>query len=150
MKGNTTKFKIQILPSNHQIPNPKESGQEKIYDIRDRTFLFGKRILEIGDLLPKNNVGDILKVQLLRSGTSIGANVEESDGSLTKRDFTNKLVLARKEAKETHYWLRLIADKFVDEKRIFGDIQEAQEIINILSAIINKTKDSRKLKFRSI
>lgn len=82
----------------------------------------------------------MLRTQLVKSGTSIGANVEEADGAVTKRDFINKMAIARKEAKETKYWLRLIAGKYIKTELLEEDIKEAQEIINILSAIINKTK----------
>ena len=82
----------------------------------------------------------MLRTQLVKSGTSIGANVEEADGAVTKRDFINKIAIARKEAKETKYWLRLIAGKYIKTELLEGDIKEVQEIINILSAIINKTK----------
>jgi four helix bundle protein len=51
---------------------------------------------------------EIIRTQLAKAGTSIGANVEEADGALTKKDFVNKIAIARKEAKETRYWLRLI------------------------------------------
>lgn len=124
-------------PSKTQLPNPKE---EKIYDIRERVFSFAQRILEIAEKLPQNRVCDVLRAQLVKSGTSIGANVEEADGAITKRDFINKITIARKEAKETKYWLKLIAGKYIKTELLEKDIQEVQEIINILSAIINKTK----------
>ena len=66
--------------------------------------------------------------------------MEEADGTVTKRDFINKITIARKEAKETKYWLRLIAGKYIKPELLKEDIQEVQEIINILSAIINKTR----------
>ena len=115
-------------------------NEEKIYDIRERVFCFAQRALEIAEMLPQNRVCDVLRIQLVKSGTSIGANVEEADGTVTKRDFINKIAIARKEAKETKYWLRLIAGKYIKKELIEKDIQEVQEIINILSAIINKTK----------
>jgi len=102
--------KYYQIPSKSQFPNPKEG---KIYDIRERAFCFAQRVLEIAEKLPQNRVCDVLQTQIVKSGTSIGANVEEADGAVTKRDFVNKMAIARK---------------------------EAQEIINILSAIINKTK----------
>lgn len=67
--------------------------------------------------------------------------MEESDGTITKRDFINKVVIARKEAKETRYWLRLIERKYVKQGIIKKDLEEVNEIIKILSAIINKTRN---------
>jgi four helix bundle protein len=131
--------KYYQIPSKSQLPNPK-TEEEKIYDIRERVFCFAQRILEIAEKLPQNRVCDVLRTQLVKSGTSIGANVEEADGAVTKRDFINKITIARKEAKETKYWLRLIAGKYIKIELLEEDIKEAQEIINILSAIINKTK----------
>jgi len=127
------------IPSKSKNLNPKK-GEEKIYDIRERVFRFAQRVLEIAENLPQNRVCDVLRTQPVKSGTSIGANVEEADGTVTKRDFVNKIVIARKEAKETKYWLRLIAGKYIKTELLEEDIKEVQEIISILSAIINKTK----------
>lgn len=138
-KGSSTNPNVKYyqIPSKPQFSNPKK---EKIYDIRERVFSFAKRVLEITEKLPHNKVCDVLRIQLVKSGTSIGANVEKADGTVTKRDFVNKLTIARKEAKETKYWLRLIAGKYIKTELLEEDIQEAQEIINILSAIIDKTR----------
>jgi len=127
------------------LENPKSQSQnpnkeEKIYDIKGRTFNFAKRILEIGEKLPDNRICQILSSQLVRSGTSIGANIEEADGTVTKKDLINKLVIARKEAKETMYWIRLINAKYLSDKDIASDLKEINEIINVLSAIINKLR----------
>jgi four helix bundle protein len=116
--------------------------KEKKYNIRERTFDLSLRILDISELLSQTNVNENLRNQLIKSGTSIGANMEESDGTDTKKDFINKVVLARKEAKETKYWLRLISENLDNKIELEDDIVEVQEIINILSAIINKTKNS--------
>ncbi|PIU63368.1 MAG: four helix bundle protein [Armatimonadetes bacterium CG07_land_8_20_14_0_80_40_9] len=116
---------------------------KKIYNLRDRTFKFAQRILEIVGKLPKRAECEVIRYQLTKSGTSIGANIEEVDGSLTKKDFINKMCIARKEAKETKYWLRLIEGKYMDIDVISSDIREAEEIINILSSIISKSRESR-------
>jgi len=131
---------VYIGISEGGISEGNRMNEEKIYDIRERVFGFAQRALEIAEMLPQNRVCDVLRIQLVKSGTSIGANMEEADGTVTKRDFINKIAIARKEAKETKYWLRLIAGKYIKKELIEKDIQEVQEIINILSAIINKTK----------
>ncbi len=118
-------------------------------DIQDRALVFGVRILKFADKLPKTMSGDVLAKQLVRSGTSIGANMEEADGASSKKDFINKVIIARKEARETRYWLRLINEaeminnlnnkKFLEEL-----IQESHELMKILSAIANKAKNNEK------
>ena len=136
----TSKSKYYQIQNKSKIPNPKK---EKIYDIRERTFKFAQRVLDIVGMLPRNQTCEVISNQLTKSGTSIGANIEEADGSLTKRDFVNKTAIARKEAKETRYWLRLIKGRYIGSEVIEEDIREAEEIINILSSIIDKSK-SRK------
>ena len=112
----------------------------KEYDIKDRTFKFAQRVLEIVVLLPKISECEIIKIQLTKAGTSVGANVEEADGALSKKDFINKMGIARREAKESIYWLRLISGRYIDEGKLTSDIKEANEIKNILSSIIDNTK----------
>lgn len=94
----------------------------KTFDIKDRTFRFAQRILE---MLLKNRACDVISYQLTKSGTSVGVNVEEADGCITKPDFTNKMAIARKEAKESRYWLRLFSDKYIKKEIISEDIKEA-------------------------
>ena len=114
---------------------------DNTYDLRERTFKFAQRILDIVEQLPQEKTQcQVVRYQLAKSGTSVGANVEEADGTVTKKDFLNKIVIARKEAKETRYWLRLISGKYINEKKISTDVKECQEIINILSSIINRSK----------
>ena len=123
-----------------QDQGAKKFEREKKYDIHERTFKFAQRIIEISNGIPEDITSKIIKEQLVRSGTSVGANMEEADGALTKRDFTNKVVNARKEAKETKYWLKLIDGKYFEKNALVKEIDENRQIINILSAIINKTK----------
>lgn len=79
--------------------------------------------------------------QLLNSGTSIGANVEEAVGGSSRKDFINKLQIAYREARETRYWLRLLKDaEIVDEKLADSFIKDCEEIMKILTAILNSSK----------
>ena len=82
---------------------------EKPYNLKDRTFRFAQRIVDIVNQLSKIPKCEVIYRQLIKAGTSIGANIEEADGTMTKKDFINKIVISRKEAKETRYWLRLIS-----------------------------------------
>lgn len=111
----------------------------KVYDLRERLLIFSKRILKICRMLPKIPECEGIRKQLADAATSAGANFEEADGTLTKKDFVNKVGISRKEAKETRYWLRVISGTYIDEKDISADIRESEEIINILSAILRKS-----------
>ena len=109
----------------------------KPYDIRERTMQFALRVLEISGKLPEKREGYAVRDQFVRSGTSIGANVEEADGAVSKADKRKSLVIARKECRETRYWLNLIVRKW-GPKELSNDIGEATEILYILSSIITK------------
>jgi len=81
--------------------------------------------------------------QLLRSGTAIGANVEEAQGAQSRKDFISKMSIARKEALEAHYWLRLVRDsRMLPDARMSAIIDEADEICKVLSAIVLSAKRS--------
>lgn len=109
--------------------------------IRDKSFDFALSIIE----LYKNLINEkefILSKQLLKSGTSIGANVEEALAGISKKDFIAKMSISSKEARETRYWLRLYqASKLVDLDYT-GYLNEIEEIISILTAIV-KTSQTR-------
>ena len=128
---------------NEEIESKEEDNKnKKIFDIRERTLQFGIRIVKISMDIPTNAIFSTIRSQIIKSGTSIGANFAEGDGAKTKRDFVNKLVIARKEAKETKYWLRLLNELNVAKLKLDDDIDEVQQIINIISAIINKIEKS--------
>ncbi|MBU0574159.1 MAG: four helix bundle protein [Candidatus Margulisbacteria bacterium] len=107
-------------------------------NLRERLLKFAKRCIEISKILPKSYECESLKRQLINAATSIGANFEEADGALSKKDFINKVAISRKEAKETRYWLAVISGSFVDPKIVADDIDEAGQIVKILSAILIK------------
>lgn len=117
----------------------------------ERTYKFALRVVKLVSALPRSAEGEVLGRQVLRSGTSIGANVEEAYAATTDRDFTYKMATALKEARETHYWLRLIRDGgLLPAKRLESLIQEALEIKLILgqTVLTSKTK-SQKSKVKS-
>lgn len=114
-------------------------------DITDRTFGFALRVVKLCKHLNEQRLVDRALVnQLIRAGTSIGANVEEAQSGQSRADFLSKISIACKEARETHYWLRLIA---ASEEAITDQmaqiIQEANELVSILTTIIKSTKESR-------
>ncbi len=125
-----------------QLERPKKENAPR--DLCERTFDFSVRIVRLCQLLDeKPGVGRTLGNQILRSGTSIGANVEEGQGGQSRADFLSKYSIARKEARETLYWLRLlVTSEIVSEDKLAPLIQESDELIAILTAIIKKTRAS--------
>lgn len=111
-------------------------------DLLNRTFVFGVNCLKFVKTLPNSYEINVVKVQLSKSSTSIGANYEESQAGSSRADFRNKIRIALREARETNYWLRIIKELEVsDNDKLSGLLQESLEIKNILGAILNKTKE---------
>jgi four helix bundle protein len=107
------------------------------YDIQDRAFLYATEIVDFcRPALPPGMIVRELARQLLSSGTSIGANLEEADAGQSKPDFRSKIAISRKEARETRYWLRLMvhADPRLQNPAA-SLIDEARQLINILTTI---------------
>ena len=96
------------------------------------------RMLELAGGLPLSPEAHVVRQQLARAGTSIGANVEEADGALSAADKRRSFVIARKEARELRFWLRVIERRWPALTSLGADLQEATEIIRILSAIVAK------------
>jgi four helix bundle protein len=114
--------------------------------IAGKTYRFSIRIVKMHLHLCKSqqNVITISK-QLLRSGTSVGANVEEAIGGQSERDFSAKMSIAYKEARETKYWLRLLRDSgIIDTKTSTSFLFDIEEIIKILGSIIKTVKSKQK------
>ena len=87
-------------------------------------------------------MGAVVARQLVRSGTSVGANVEEAQGSHSKRDFAHRMNVAHREAREALYWLRLVAESELLEKERFEDIiGEADELVRILTTIVKRSRE---------
>ena len=107
-------------------------------DIPVRTFEFARRVVKLCQVLDdRPGVPRVLANQLLRSGTSIGANIEEGQAAQSDADFISKYSIACKEARETHYWLRLLAATDVlPKKRLIELTGECNELISILTTII--------------
>jgi len=113
-------------------------------DLGKRLFAFSLRIVRLcHGLQEKPGVGRTLSHQLLRSGTSIGANYEEGQAGQSRADFLSKNCIALKEARESHYWLRLLGEsKTVDPELLEGLIDEAGQLVRILGAIVNRTRQN--------
>lgn len=112
-------------------------------DICDRTYAFAIEVIHFVKRLPKETTTFVLGKQLVASGTSIAANIEEAQGAFSKDDFIYKMQIAFKEALETNLWLRMFRDaKLSADNSLDSLIKESSEIKKILSAIVKNSKCS--------
>lgn len=109
--------------------------------IQTKSFHFSLMIIELYKLL-QNEKEYIISKQLLRSGTSIGANVEEAIAAQSRKDFIHKLSISNKEARETKYWLSLLDQSSLSEIDVNNHLKEIQQIINILTSIVKTTQEN--------
>ncbi len=111
-------------------------------DIQDRTYRFAIRVVRLVDQMPRTVAGLEIGRQLVRSATSIGANVEEADVAESRRDFIHKMRIALKEGRETRYWLGILqgavldGDSPINRVELQALIQESEELVRILHAIV--------------
>lgn len=113
--------------------------------IQTKSYAFAIRIINLYKYLVYEQKEFVLSKQLLRSGTSIGANVEEAIGGQTRKDFFQKITIAYKEARETSYWLRLLFDtKFITPEQSTSINKDIVEILKILTVIQKTTRNSGK------
>jgi four helix bundle protein len=103
--------------------------------VLNKSFDFALEIIELYKILKSKNEFVISK-QLLRSGTSIGANVEEATAAQSKKDFATKMSIASKEARETRYWLRLLNKSKLAEYDYINYLNKIDELIRIITAIV--------------
>ncbi len=113
----------------------------KTYDLEERTARFGEKIINLCKKTPKNIVTIPIIDQLIRAGTSPGANYCEANGASSKRDFKNKIFTCKKESKESKYWLRMLANACEEVAAECRELwKEAQELTMIFSKIASNTK----------
>jgi len=125
------------MPNQAQRPNDK-----KKYDLEERTAQFGEAIIQLVKTFPQDAVNKPLITQIVRAGTSIGANYVEADGAASKKDFQHKISICKKESKETKHWLRMMAkanSSRWDECQKLSS--EAQELSLIFSSILLRKKE---------
>jgi four helix bundle protein len=107
----------------------------------EKAYAFAIRVVKCCQHLTKNHHEFVLSKQLLRSGTSIGANLAEANGAISEADFSAKVSIAYKECQETKYWLSLLKDTdYMDEKSFESIHGDADELGRILFAIIRTTR----------
>ena len=109
--------------------------------IRNKSYNFSLEIIKIYQELTKDKKEFIISKQLIRSGTSIGANIEESIGAQSKNDFISKISISYKEARETLYWIHLLTDSnFLNKQQSDTLIYDCEELLKILGSIIKTSK----------
>lgn len=109
--------------------------------IQTKSYKFALKIVRLYQALVEKRKEFVLSKQILRSGTSIGANIEEAIGGQSKRDFRAKLAISYKEARETHYWIRILQDTgYLGEPTAKLFLTDCEELIKILIAIQKSTK----------
>ena len=124
-----------------QMSNQIQNPNDKKYDLQERTARFGEVIIEFAKNLERSEVNRPLISQIVKSGTSIGANYMEADGAESKKDFQHKIALCKKESKETTHWLRMIAKANPIQKNKCRKLwQEAHEFSLIFSSILRSKK----------
>jgi len=110
--------------------------------VRDKSYAFAVRVVKLVQYLVKEKKERVLSKQLLRSGTSVGANVEEAIGGQSGKDFFAKLNIAYKEARESHYWLRLLHDTgYLTESQTQSLLADTEELQKIIGSILKTLRE---------
>ena len=109
--------------------------------VQQKSFLFAVRIVKLSKHLADGQREYVLSRQILKSGTSIGANIEEANGAISKREFSNKISIAYKEARETHYWIRLLKEsEYISTQEFDLLIADCNELCKILFSILKTSR----------
>ncbi|MDP1706951.1 MAG: four helix bundle protein [bacterium] len=117
------------------------TAKEHSYDLEERTAKFGERIIALCRSIKKGHITDPLVNQLIRAGTSVGANYMEANGASSKRDFVNKIFICKKESQESKHWLRMLASSGdVDAHELRSLWKEAQELTLIFQKITSSIR----------
>ena len=123
-------------------------GNDKEYDpkkfaikLEERTLKFGVCIISLSSKLPSTTEGKIIRNQITKSGTSIGANYREANRARSKADFRNKIKICESEASETQYWLKIIIEiNWKNKKEIELEYNECSELLAIFTTIAKNTR----------
>ena len=109
--------------------------------LQNKSYAFALRIIKTYKYLCNDKKEFVLSKQLLRSGTSIGSNVEEAIGGQSERDFFAKITISYKEARETHYWIRLLKDSgYFPEEQVVSLLNDCEELLKIIGSIQKRIK----------
>ena len=122
-----------------------ESVRDK-YDLEERTAKFGEKIIQFAKKLPKSSITIPLISQLVKAGTSVGANYSEADDAESKPDFKHKIGICKKEARETKHWLRMVAVSLSEEKESCRKLWKEAHELTLIFAKISKKCQSLEIK----
>ena len=118
------------------------SNNSKTYDLEERTAKFGEDIIEFCKILKQDAITKPIISQIIRSGTSMGANYMEANGASSKKDFSNKIFICKKESQETKHWLRMLAKCFPEKIEEIRKLwKECQELTMIFQKITTSLKN---------
>ncbi len=127
------------------LAQEKISGYKKV--LQERLFRFSVELFNLLFTLPKQKEFDVFRYQLSKSGTSVGANYEEAIGAFSEKDFCNKLGLCLKEARESNYWLRIMNELNLGDKRLCKKLMdESLEFIKIFTSSLKTSRSNFKTK----
>ena len=129
------------------MPNTESNPKTKnrIYDLEERTSVFSENLIKLLKTIKETTLNKPILLQLVRSGTSVGANYCEADGAESKKDFQHKISICKKEANETKYWLRMLSLLEPEKKTALRILwKEVQELTLIFSKIIHNSRASKK------
>ena len=111
--------------------------------VQIKSYAFAVRIVNVYKYLSEEKKEYVLSKQLLRCGTSIGANIEEAIGGQTEKDFFAKLTISYKEARETHYWIRLLKDtSYLSNEEAQSLLNDVEELLRIIGSIQKTLRNS--------
>ncbi len=119
------------------------SNSEKSKQLEQRTFKFSEEVIKLCRKIEKNNISNPIINQLVRSGTSIGANYLEANNASSKKDFANKIFICKKEAEETKYWLKILSLISVEKELIDGLYSECQQLTMIFQKIVTTIRNAQ-------
>ncbi|CAN5856227.1 four helix bundle protein [soil metagenome] len=138
-----------MMHSNKELGNRNEELEMKTENlIQAKSYAFALRIVKLYRFLCDEKKEFVLSKQIVRSGTSIGANVEEAIGGQSRKDFLSKMNIAYKEARETHYWLRLLRDSVIlSADQADSIINQCEELLKISGSIVKTTRSTPNSQF---
>ena len=141
---------LESVAVGDRYPDPADYGSEAMVSepqsspIKERSFQFALEVVRLYQQLQDQHEY-VLSKQLLRSGTSIGANVEEATAAESRRDFLHKMKIAMKESRESHYWLRLIDESGLIKNTDLSDLlHKADELSRMLTSITKTTAENNR------
>ncbi len=113
--------------------------------VKEKSYKFALRVINLYKYIAETKKEFVLSKQVLRCGTSIGANIEEAIGGQSKKDFITKMFISYKEARETHYWIRLLRDSGILESKLSESLlKDCEELLKLSGKIISTTRKSLK------